>query len=236
VWWLGLGGSGRHCVVAGRGGLWFSGGMKTRVKWVLLTVVVLLAILVPFGIWGEQIDHAVERYLVAVRERPMQAAFVLSALLAGDIVLPTPSSLISTACGTICGFLPGMLASWVGMNMACLLGYLMGRFASGTRVRRMMGESSMATLERISARRGSWFLIVTRPVPVLAEAAVLFAGLGQMPAASFIRMSFSANLGISIVYAWVGATATDASGFLWAFLLAMGLPGLLMLAHHTLRR
>jgi uncharacterized membrane protein YdjX (TVP38/TMEM64 family) len=204
--------------------------MRTGAKWTLLAVLVALGILVPFGIWGDHIDHWVEGYVGASRNQPVQAAWVLGGLLAGDILLPTPSSLISTACGAICGFLPGMLASWIGMNFACLFGYLLGRFASHSRIRRMMGESSMLALERISAQRGSWFLVVTRPIPVLAEAAVLFAGLGKLSPRQFARMTLPANLGISAVYAAIGATASSASGFLWAFLLAMLLPGLLMLA------
>jgi uncharacterized membrane protein YdjX (TVP38/TMEM64 family) len=203
--------------------------MRTSAKWTILIAIVTLAILVPFGIWGDQIDAAVVDYIAASRNTRLEAALVLGGLLAGDIVLPTPSSIASTACGAICGFWPGMLASWMGMNLSCLIGYLLGRFASRSRVRRMMGESSMATLEHISAERGNWFIIVTRPVPVLAEAAVLFAGLGSMPLAQFARMTITANLGISMVYAYIGATATSASGFIWAFLLAMFLPGLLML-------
>jgi uncharacterized membrane protein YdjX (TVP38/TMEM64 family) len=208
--------------------------MRTGVKWTILAVLVGLAILVPFGIWGDQIDHWVENYVASSRDQPAQAALVLGGLLAGDILLPTPSSLISTACGAICGFWPGLLTSWMGMNLACLFGYLLGRFASRSRIRRMMGESSMAALERISAKRGSWFIVLTRPVPVLAEAAVLFAGLGKAPPPQFARMVLASNLGISAVYAAIGATASSASGFLWAFLLAMVLPGLLMLLRSKL--
>jgi uncharacterized membrane protein YdjX (TVP38/TMEM64 family) len=209
--------------------------MRSGPKWTILVVLVALVILVPFGIWGQGIDRWVAGYIDASRDRPLQAAVVLGGLLAGDIVLPTPSSLISTACGSICGFWSGLLASWMGMNVACLCGYLLGRFAAGSRIRRMMGEPAMAALERLSLHRGPWFLVLTRPVPVLAEAAVLFAGLGRLPPREFVGLTAVANLGISAVYAGIGATASTASGFVWAFLLAMLLSGLFMLLGHRMR-
>ena len=59
---------------------------------------------------------------------------------------------------------------------------------------------------------------------ILAEAAVLFAGMGKMPFTRFILLSTLANLGVSAAYAAIGAFAAGVNSFLLAFAGAMLLP------------
>ena len=87
----------------------------------------------------------------------------------------------------------------------------------------------MERLRRLGQRFGPWVVVLTRPVPVLAESAVLFAGLGRMPFLPFMVMTAAANLGISLIYAAVGAFAVSTNSFLAAFAAAILFPGLLML-------
>jgi len=47
----------------------------------------------------------------------------------------------------------------------------------------------------------------------------------RMPWPRYLLLSGAANLGISLVYAAVGAYAMTAGSFLWAFLAALALPG-----------
>ena len=64
-------------------------------------------------------------------------------------------------------------------------------------------------------RFGEWVIVVSRPIPVLAEASVLFAGLSGMPASRFLLLSTLSNLGISAVYAAVGAFSASTNSFLF---------------------
>jgi membrane protein DedA with SNARE-associated domain len=93
----------------------------------------------------------------------------------------------------------------------------------------VVGVENMTGLHRLGERYGSWAVVVTRPVPVLAEAAVVFAGFGRMSWPRFSLMTLAANLGISAMYAGIGAFAVTAHSFLAAFGGAIALPGLLML-------
>ena len=68
-----------------------------------------------------------------------------------------------------------------------------------------------------------------RPVPVLAEASVIFAGLVRAPFARFLAMTALSNLGIAVGYAAFGAFSMRVDSFLIAFLGALMIPGLAML-------
>jgi membrane protein DedA with SNARE-associated domain len=107
------------------------------------------------------------------------------------------------------------------MTTGCLLGYWLGkRFARPEELRRM---------EEARLRWGDWLVVLFRPVPVLAEASVFFAGVTRMPFRRFAALSGLSNLGISAVYAWAGAHAAGTETFLWAFVAALAVPGLGML-------
>lgn len=87
---------------------------RARWGWVGFCILLLAAILVPFALVGPQLEEAIRRLL----EAPLSAwrgALVLGGLLASDIVLPLPSSLLSTAAGALLGFWKGLATSCVGM-------------------------------------------------------------------------------------------------------------------------
>lgn len=203
--------------------------MSVSLRWAALVVLVLALILVPFAIWGEQIEVWTHTFIESAGDNAGWVMLVLGGLLAFDILLPVPSSLVSAACGLLLGFVPGALTSFVGMLLSCVLGFGLGARLGRPFATKLVGAAELARLERLSQRFGDWTVIVTRPVPVLAEAAVLFAGMGRMSWPRFILLAGLANLGVSLVYAAVGAFSATLDSFLWAFAGAVILPGLGML-------
>lgn len=203
--------------------------MSTTLRWVALTVAILALILIPFMFFGEQVDAWTARFVASAQNQPGLVVVVLGGMLASDILLPIPSSLVSTACGFLLGLVPGLLTSFVGMSISCGLGYVLGEHFGRPFALRVVGEPELQRLEQLSRRLGDWAIIVARPVPVLAEASVMFAALGRVPLKRFLLLSGLANLGISLVYAIVGAFSATADSFLLAFGGAILLPGLAML-------
>ncbi|MDD4736693.1 MAG: VTT domain-containing protein, partial [Kiritimatiellae bacterium] len=190
----------------------------------LLATLILALILIPFVLFGTWIEEWTVRFIETAREHRLLSAAVLGGLLAGDVVLPTPSSLISTACGLLLGGPLGTLTSLLGMSISCTLGYALGRFGRTALRNRMLSETDLVRLEHLYQRTGDWLVVITRPVPVLAEAAVIVAGMGRMPFARFLLLSTLSNLGISLVYALVGAFSADSGAFFWSFAGAILLP------------
>lgn len=197
--------------------------MRSRLP--ILIAAVVAAILIPFFLFEDQINHWFAILTHTSAATPW-LGLALSALLASDIVLPVPSSLVSTACGALLGFLPGLLASWLGMCAGCLLGYWLGtRFPA----ERFLTPKDLDRLESTQSRLGDWMLVVFRAVPVLAEASVFFAGLTRRPFPRFLLLTTLSNFGISLAYSAAGAFAASTGAFLYAFAGAVGLPAAAML-------
>ena len=137
-------------------------------------------------------------------------------LLATDILLPIPSSVVSTAAGLFLGFMGGMMTSLAGMTVSCIAGFWLGLALGRPVVKRFVGAGELQRLEDMSRRFGDWVIVVARPVPVLAEASVLFVGMSRMPATRFMLLSTLSNLGISAVYAAIGAFSATLNSFLFA--------------------
>ena len=208
--------------------------MTPAARWTLLTLSALAVILVPFAIWEEPITSWVERMLADEASRPLLAS-ILGGLLAVDVLLPIPSSLISTAAGYAFGIAAGATVSWIGMTLGAMLGYALGSRPARAFTRRFVGDAELLRAQSAFQRWGGWALIVCRAVPVLAEASVVFAGVAGMRMRRFVLLVALANLAVAVAYAAVGALALEANSFLLAFLGAILLPGAVMLLFRRLR-
>ena len=196
--------------------------VRVAVIWVVLIGLVLI----PFFLFEDQFNA------FSVRMTSSDTALWLAAtsifgLLALDVVLPVPSSIVSTAAGVLLGFWRGMAVVWSGMMVACLIAYWLGARFSGF-ARRFVGDEGIARADRLGERYGDWTIIICRPVPVLAEASVIFAGLVRAPFARFCVLTALSNLGVAIGYAAFGAYSMSMDSFLVAFLGALVIPGLVM--------
>ena len=198
-------------------------------KWVLLVVILLAIVLVPFFVAGSAIESWTKTFIDQAAAHPWLCAAVLGGLLASDILLPIPSSIVSTGCGMLLGVTMGTAVSLLGMTASCALGYWLGRSSGRGLAVRLVSSEDLDRFQSVHSRFEDWAVVISRPVPVLAEVSVLFAGLSRMPAPRFFLLSTLANVGVSLGYALVGAYASSANAFFVAFAGAMLLPGLAML-------
>ncbi len=202
--------------------------MSIAHRWLLFwTFIIIALILAPFLLFGAQIEAWTEDFQ-SVSGHQVWVTLVLGSLLALDVLAPTPSSLVSTTAGFMLGFIKGTLVSWAGMNISCIIGFWIGAKFGRAAAQRLVGNSELERLENMSQRFGDWVVIISRPVPMLAEASVLFAGIGDMPLYRFLLLSTLSNLGISAVYAATGAFSATANSFLLAFGASVLLPALAM--------
>ncbi len=208
---------------------------RALLGWTAFCGVLLAGVLVPFFLFGARLEEVAQRFLEA-RPAAWQVALVLGGLLAGDVFLPVPSSLVGTASGSLLGFWGGTLTSWVGMMVGSWLGYLLGARAGGAALRRMAGEAELARVAGAAERHGAWSLLLFRAVPVLAEVSVVFAGTSRLAPRTFLTVCALSNLGISATYAAVGASAAGRGSFLLFFAGMVLLPGLALLLVRGLAR
>jgi len=197
-------------------------------RWAILWILLLGIVLLPFLLFERQFDEFA-RYITRSDTSQALVAAAVFALLAFDVFLPVPSSIVSTAAGVFLGFPGGTAVVWGGMMAGCLLGYAIGsRGAQATR--RFIGEDGIARASSLVNRYGDMTIVLCRPVPVLAEASVVFAGLMRTRYGRFLFLTAASNLGIAAGYSAVGAYSRgDSYSFLIAFLGALLLPGLFIL-------
>jgi uncharacterized membrane protein YdjX (TVP38/TMEM64 family) len=189
---------------------------NNKIPWVVIGAVVFAALIVPFLVFGDAIEAWTRAFLEAAGDnRPLVAA-VLGGLLASDIAMPIPSSIVSTACGLLLGLAAGTLVSLAGMVVSCALGFAFARGIGRAWVARAVGPAEMARLTALGDRYGDWMLIIARPVPVLAEASVLVAGVSGIGVRRFFVLTTLSNAAISAAYAAIGALAAGVNSFLLA--------------------
>jgi uncharacterized membrane protein YdjX (TVP38/TMEM64 family) len=203
-------------------------------RWALLWTALIALVLVPFFLFEDEFNALAGRIATGEVSSSL-AALAIGALLALDVFLPVPSSIVSTAAGVLLGLWPGASVVWVGMTAGSLVGYFVG-VRSAPLAQRLVGTAGLARAAALADRYGTWAVVLCRPVPVLAEATVVFAGLVRAPLRRFLWLTAGSNLGIAVGYAAIGAFSMRLDSFLIAFVGAVAVPGVALIAARWLQK
>lgn len=200
--------------------------MNRFIRTLLVVTVVLMVPVVPFLICGAALETRLEAFLAARQTATWTAATVFG-LLSSDIFLPVPSSVLTTVAGGRLGISLGTLIAWAGMSTSALIGYFLARKWGRPLVTRWISVDQWQFEDRITDRHGVWLVVVTRAIPVVAEAMVLLAGMHAMPVKTFVPAVFLSNLGIALAYTALGSLAARQHWLPFALGVAAALPLLL---------
>lgn len=203
--------------------------MRELFRTLPLMCVVLLIPVVPFLFFGADFEAAAQQ-LASDPPAPAITAAIITTLLATDILLPIPSSVVITLAGWQLGKWAGAAAAWLGLNLGAVLGFGLARRWGQPFARWFTKESELRTVKQLSDHYGPLILILTRAVPVFAEASVLMAGLHQMNWKRFLVPVVFSNLGIALAYATFGEFAETHQWLPLALSVSIALPVLLAVA------
>jgi len=192
--------------------------MRELAHWILAIALVLLVPVVPFLSFGNWLETEIESWCDPSTSGPVKVALVVS-VLAADIVLPVPSSAVSTFGGAQLGAFWGTLASWLGMTVGTVAAFGLARVWGHRLAARWTDADDLARMEALCERFGPAIVVVVRPLPVLAEASVLLLGAMNLSWRRFLVPALASNLGIALVYSLLGELAI-AHGHLAAALAA----------------
>jgi len=168
-----------------------------------LPLLVVTVLLVPVAILGLAFEDRILEWVAG--EWSLAARFwVIVLALSADILLPIPSSGVSTLAGGSLGLLLGTCASWLGMTVGALGGFLIARWLGRSHFERNRPEN-LAGIDDYVKRYGVATLLLTRPLPLLAEASVLVCGSSGMSVIRFLAAVGFCNFVISVAYAAAGA-------------------------------
>jgi len=154
----------------------------------------------------------------------ISSAVASVALLTVDVFLPAPSSLIMIANGALFGIVLGSLLSLVGSLSAGLIGFFIGR-RGGSLLERLLSQSQRLQANRILEKWGLLAIIVTRPVPLLAETTVIMAGTSEISWLGMALATLAGSLPAALLYALTGATAASFDNSLLMFGLVLLIAG-----------
>jgi uncharacterized membrane protein YdjX (TVP38/TMEM64 family) len=209
---------------------------RRALRWTLVALALLALVIIPFVVWEQQLEAWSEGLLASAGRRVVLAAAV-TLLLALDVVLPIPSSVVAAAAVVALGPALGAASIWLGLSSGAVLGYALGRIGGRALVRRVVGDRELGRAERLSERLGSVVLVVSRGVPVLAEASALLAGSLAMPFVRFALVVGASNLGLSLAYAVLsGQGWFEGPRILLPFALGILVPALALLVLRLVER
>lgn len=197
--------------------------MRELARPMLIVALVLLVPILPFVLLGDGFEDRLQAWLSS-RTHVREVVLGVIGLLAGDMVLPVPSSVVSTLAGARLGVGPATGASWLGMTIGSVCGFALARWWGEPLARRLTSANDMTRLVHVTDRFGALALAMTRPVPILAEATVFLLGATRLPWRRFLPIACLSNLAIAFVYAVLGWLSFEHGQMAIALAASIGLP------------
>ena len=196
----------------------------------LLGCALLVGVLLPFVLWSHGLEAMTPSWLQDQDGQAWLAATGIT-LLITDVLLPVPSSVIAV---TLCWHLGpwgGGLAVTVGVFLAFTTGYGLGRLLPESRLRQWIGPALWDSIRHGAREQATWWILLARPLPVLAELTAIVAGVWRLPLRVALAPAALSSAVIGFLYggsAWLGARAP---GFVTPGLVLLSLPALFWSAH-----
>lgn len=198
-----------------------------------LALALLSCILLPFALWGDGLDQQAPLWLQAQHASTGLALLGLT-LLVLDVLLPVPSSVVAVAlCWGLGPWLGGLTVA-SGVFLAFVAGYGLGRLLPERRLRGWIGPRLWDSTRSRARERALWWIVLARPLPVLAELSAVLAGVWRVPPAHAFAHAAAASITVGALYggsAWVGAQAPSTVLLVFAM---CALPAALWTLHRLL--
>jgi uncharacterized membrane protein YdjX (TVP38/TMEM64 family) len=138
------------------------------------------------------------------------AAAIGVALLVVDVVLPVPSSLVMVAHGALFGAVGGTALSMFGSLGAFVVAFALGRRGAPV-VARVVSEEGRGKADQLLVRWGLVAILLTRPLPILAEAMAFAAGASPVRWRRAVTAAALGYLPPAAAYAMAGTAAAPLS-------------------------
>ena len=170
---------------------------------IFLVFAVVCIPIFPLLLLGLSFEDRVNALLHGGDFSPAGRFALVVGVLSGDILLPIPSSAVSTWAGATMGLAMATLACSLGTTLGSVIGFALAR-AFGLRFASWRAGQDLDRAEDLSQRLGPPALLVTRALPILAEATVLLVGVGGLSWRRFLPPVIAGNVLVSLAYAACG--------------------------------
>jgi uncharacterized membrane protein YdjX (TVP38/TMEM64 family) len=130
--------------------------------------------------------------------------------------------------GALFGVVLGTLLSLLGSTGAAVFGFWIGRHG-GKLLERLVTAEERARANRLLERWGILAIIVTRPIPLLAETVAIMAGASPLGWGRTILAALAGSLPPALLYALTGASAGRFQNTALMFLFVLLITGIFWL-------
>ncbi len=192
-----------------------------RVFWLIggVAVIVIATKVVFEDLMGMNLAAAATTWIA---DAGVGGAITIGLLLAADILLPVPSSLVMILSGAAFGVWWGALLSLAGSIGGEWLGFELARRFGVSLSTRLVGDQDMADMRVVMARHGAVAVLVTRALPVVMETMSVVAGLSAMKRSTFLITSLAGTLPVALAYAYAGALSRQMNNLVPAAVILAG--------------
>jgi uncharacterized membrane protein YdjX (TVP38/TMEM64 family) len=140
------------------------------------------------------------------RRGGLAAAAAGFGLLVADVFIPVPASIVMVAHGALFGTFAGAALSLAGSMGATWLGFAVGR-RGGPLLARLVTPAEKARADALLRKYGALAVLVSRPIPLLAETVAILAGASPMGWGRMTVAALAGNLPACLLYALAGASS-----------------------------
>ncbi len=178
----------------------------------LIVVLVAGTFLAGFGIclyFGWLTPEWTKNFLAG--QNPEMVAAAVFGLLAADLVLPVPSSVVISAGGMLAGWQVAAAAGTGGMLTGNLAGYWACRLAGRRAFEKFVKPEEARKFGKWLDRYGPAALVISRLVPVMAETLSCMAGAARMHFGRFLAGLLIGTIPFAIFFAVLGKVVENPS-------------------------
>ncbi|MCO6047200.1 VTT domain-containing protein [Aeoliella sp. ICT_H6.2] len=211
--------------------------MRSLIRLVLVVAILLGLPLLTVSLWSGPLEHWFEAW----RQSPPPAGWLVAALvavLAADILLPVPSGPVITLAGGQLGIALTAASAWVGLMLGGVAAFAVTKRWGPAVARRLAAPEELDNLRATAHEHDVWLLLVTRPLPILAEATVLLCGALDTRWSRLLWTLSVGNAAVATAFAVLGSQAEEHEWMATAIVLSVVVPlaGTWVVRHRLKRR
>lgn len=197
-----------------------------RKKLLFPFLITVTGIIVIFLIFNE-LEVYFTSLLSSMQEVPMSYTGVSFLVLASDILLPIPSSIVMYTNGYVLGIVNGALLSLCSLVVSAVIGYYLGK-ATSWGIKAKADEEA----DRLLAKYGILAILMTRGIPILSESICLVCGYNRLPFQRYILFNIVGYLPVCLLYAVFGSLGYSQEVFLISFGCSLVIAAVFWLMRH----
>jgi uncharacterized membrane protein YdjX (TVP38/TMEM64 family) len=182
--------------------------MKSIMYPLVISLLFVIIVFISFDSLESQFTHILNN----LEQYKWQYALGSFFILASDILLPVPSSIVMYMNGYVLGIIEGSLLSMVSLLLGSVIGYYLGKLTS-------MGlkASQEEPAKLFMQKYGALAILISRGIPILSESISVVCGYNKIPFKQYFIFNVIGYSPLCLLYAICGNIGYDKNTFLLSF-------------------